>query len=102
MTTTVDLRPTTSTQAPTTTRDRRPVRTHLFASVLCALFGFAPLGVAAVVHAGNVRTRLALGDLQGARAESRTAARLCWASVLVTLGFLLVVAIGAGTAPDVP
>ena len=43
------------------------VRSHLAAAVVCTVVCFAPLGVAAVVCAGNVRTRLALGDLEGAR-----------------------------------
>jgi hypothetical protein len=47
------------------------------------------------VAAGNVRTRLALGDLAGARRASATAARLCWVSVSVTLGFLLMIVVGA-------
>jgi Interferon-induced transmembrane protein len=72
------------------------VRSHLAAAVVCALLCFAPLGVAAVVYAGNVRTRLAMGDIEGARRASRMAKRLCWASVAVTLGFLLVIVVGAG------
>ena len=55
----------------------------------------ATMGIAAVVNAGNVRTRLALGDLEGARRASRIAARLCWASALVTMVCLLVVILGA-------
>jgi hypothetical protein len=72
------------------------VRSHLAAAVVCTLVCFAPLGVAAVVYAGNVRTRLALGDVEGARRASRIAKRLCWASAAVTLGFLLVIVVGAG------
>jgi Interferon-induced transmembrane protein len=78
-----------------------PVRSHLAAAVVCALLCFAPLGVAAVVYAGNVRTRLALGDVEGARRASRMAKRLCWASVAMTLGFLLVIVIGAGSYSNV-
>jgi hypothetical protein len=71
------------------------VRSHLVAAVVCTLVCFAPTGVAAVVAAGNVRTRLALGDLAGARRASATARRLCWLSVSVTLGFLLIIVVGA-------
>lgn len=101
MTTTLDLRTTTSTATPAPTRDPRPVRTHLVAAVLCALIGFSPIGVAAVVHAGTVRTRLALGDLDGARQAARLTARLCWASALVNLGFLLLVVVLAGPYSEV-
>jgi hypothetical protein len=38
---------------------------------------------------------LALGDIAAARRASRAAARLCWASVSVTVGCLLVVVLGA-------
>jgi ABC-type Fe3+ transport system permease subunit len=97
-TTTANLEPRTAAATSVSARARapRPVRTHLVAAVLCALFCFAPLGVAAVVHAGHVRTRLAIGDLDGAHRSSRTTARLCWASVLVTVGCLLVFVICAG------
>ena len=71
------------------------VRSHLAAAVVCTLVCFAPTGVAAVVAAGNVRTRLALGDVDGARRASATARRLCWVSVSVTLGFLLMIVVGA-------
>jgi Interferon-induced transmembrane protein len=77
------------------------VRSHLAAAVVCTLVCFAPLGVAAVVYAGNVRTRLALGDLEGARRASRMAKRLCWASAAVTMCFLLVIVVGAGGYSDI-
>ena len=96
MSTTVDTLTTAPASGPTGPHDPHPVRTHQVAAVLCALFCFAPLGVAAVVHAGHVRTRLAIGDLEGARRSSRTTARLCWASVFVTVGCVLVLVICAG------
>jgi hypothetical protein len=77
------------------------VRSHLVAAVVCTLVCFAPLGVAAVVYAGNVRTRLALGDVEGARSASRMAKRLCWASAAMTMCFLLVLVVGAGGYSDV-
>jgi hypothetical protein len=73
------------------------VRSHLVAAVACAVLCFAPLGVAAVVYAGNVRTRLAQGDVEGARRASRTAKWLCCASVAATLAFLLVVVVGSAS-----
>jgi hypothetical protein len=77
------------------------VRSHLAAAVVCTLVCFAPLGVAAVVYAGNVRTRLALGDVEGARHASRMAKRFCWASAAMTMCFLLVIIVGAGGYSDV-
>jgi hypothetical protein len=81
-------------ERPGQTRDAQ-VRSHLVAAVVCTLVCFAPLGVAAVVYAGNVRTRLAQGDLEGARRASRTAMRLCVASLATTLAFLLVIVVGS-------
>jgi hypothetical protein len=87
------------TSAPVTggTEQSQPVqvRSHLVAAVAVTLLCFAPTGVAAVVYAGNVRTRLASGDVAGARRASATALRLCWVSVSVTLGFLLMIVLGA-------
>jgi hypothetical protein len=71
------------------------VATHLVAAVLCTVLCFAPTGVAAVVYAGQVRTMLALGEAAAARRASRAAARLCRASVSVTLGCLHVIVLGA-------
>ena len=79
----------------------RPVQTHQVAAVVCALVCFAPIGIAAVVWAGNVRTRLAMGDVEGARAASRTALRLCWASAMMQLFFLLVLVVGVLSSPHV-
>jgi hypothetical protein len=93
------------TAATQPSRTRAPemdrVRSHLAAAVVCTLVCFAPLGVAAVVYAGNVRTRLALGDVEGARRASRMAKRLCWASAAMTMCFLLVLVVGAGGYSDV-
>ena len=97
------IEPRTASTSPSRTRapelDR--VRSHLAVAVMCTLVCFAPLGVAAVVYAGNVRTRLALGDVEGARQASRMAKRLCWASAAVTLGFLLMIVVGASGYSDV-
>ncbi len=79
----------------------RPVQTHQVAAVVCALVCFAPIGIAAVVWAGNVRTRLALGDVEGARVASRRALRLCCASAMMQVIFLLVTVVCLLTSPDI-
>lgn len=76
-------------------QDLRAVPTHQTLAVVCALVFFGPLGIAAVVSAGHVRTSLALGDVEGARRASRKTLRLCCASALATMLFLLVIALGA-------
>jgi hypothetical protein len=96
--TTTDLRTPLVPQRTTATQQAQQARrvpTHLVAAVAVTLLCFAPTGVAAVVCAGNVRTRLALGDLDGARRASRAALALVWASALMSAMFLLVVVVGA-------
>ena len=95
METIAQLPTTVAAPAPDQLPASHPVRTHQALAVVCALVCFAPLGIAAVVHAGNVRTQLALGDLEGAQAASRTALRLCCASAMASMFFLLVVVVGA-------
>ena len=68
---------------------------YLVPAVLCTLFGFMPLGLAAVVYAGRVKTLLAYGDAEAAKRAATTAKRLCWASVAMTLLFLLIIVVGA-------
>jgi Interferon-induced transmembrane protein len=97
----VELRTAATQPSRTRAREMDRVRSHLAAAVVCTLVCFAPLGVAAVVYAGNVRTRLALGDVEGARRASRTAKWLCWASAAMTMCFLLVIIVGAGGYSDV-
>jgi hypothetical protein len=99
---TVVVKPGTLVASPARTPTPAPsaIPSHLAAAVLCTLVCFAPLGVAAVICAGNVRTRLAEGDVEGARHASRMAKWLCWASAAVTVGFLVVVVVGAGSYSD--
>ena len=97
----VELRTAAAAPSRTGVPELDRVRSHLAAAVVCTVVCFAPLGVAAVVCAGNVRTRLALGDLEGARRASRMAKRLCWASAAVSIAFLLVIVVGAGGYSDI-
>jgi len=97
MSTVLEIRPPVTEPAPARAerrdQDIRPVRTHQALAVVCALVCFAPLGVAAVVQAGQVRTRLALGDVDGARRASRRALSLCIASALTSVSFVAVIAL---------
>ena len=97
----VELRAAAAAPSRTRAPELDRVRSHLAAAVVCTVVCFAPLGVAAVVCAGNVRIRLALGDLEGARRASRMAKRLCWASAAVSIAFLLVIVVGAGGYSDI-
>lgn len=73
----------------------RAVPTHQTLAVVCALLCIGTPAIAAVVCAGNVRTRLALGDLEGARRASRKTLWLCCASAMMTMFYVLVMALGA-------
>jgi len=77
------------------THEPARVRTYLVPAVICTLLCFAPTGVAAVVLAGRARAAEAAGDLVAAHRAGRAARRMCWASVLVTLGFLAIIVVGA-------
>ena len=103
MTSVIELQPTVTTPVPDRAlgqvtdpaRDQRPVPTHLTLAVVCALVCIGTPAIAAVICAGNVRTRLALGDLEGARRASRTTLWLCCASVLITMSYVVVIVLGA-------
>ena len=99
MSTLLEIRPTataaTRERSHDLAQDQRAVPTHQTLAVVCALVFFGPLGIAAVVQAGHVRTRLALGDLEGARRASRNTLRLCWASAMASMFFVAVIALCA-------
>ena len=68
----------------------------ILSTVLCCL----PTGIAAIIYASQVNTKLQLGDVAGAQAASNNAKMWCWISfglglmmfvgygVLMTLGIL--------------
>ena len=99
MSTLLQIRPTdtavTHERSHDLAQDQRAVPTHQTLAVVCALVFFGPLGIAAVVQAGHVRTRLALGDLDGARRASRRTLQLCWASAMASMFFVAVIALCA-------
>jgi len=103
MTSVIELQPTATAAtrershdlAPDRAQDLRAVPTHQTLAVVCALVFFGPVGIAAVVQAGHVSTRLALGDLEGACRASRNTLRLCWASAMSSVFFVVVIALCA-------
>jgi hypothetical protein len=97
MTTVIELQPTAASRERATdlAPDLRAVPTHQTLAVVCALLCLGTPAIAAVVCAGHVRTRLALGDLEGARRASRTTLWLCCASVLITMSYVVVIVLGA-------
>lgn len=72
----------------------RPLRiaNHMTGAILCTVFCCCPMGIAAVVYAGKVNTKLAQGDIAGALEASRIARR--WIVSSVVAGILVAVANG--------
>jgi hypothetical protein len=103
MTTVIELQPTATAAtrelshepAHDLAPDLRAVSTHQTLAVVCALMCIGTPAIAAVIYAGHVRTRLALGDLEGARRASRAALWLCCTSVLMSMSYVLVIALNA-------
>jgi hypothetical protein len=61
----------------------------ILSTVLCCL----PTGIPAIIYASQVNTKLALGDLAGAKAASNNAKMWCWISFglgLATAGFWII------------
>ncbi len=81
-------------------QERLPVPnipSYLGWAVAVLILFFWPTGIAAVVYAARVNSRLALGDVAGAQEASRKAKMWCWVSfivaiVVVVLGIVVTVA----------
>jgi len=54
--------------------------------ILC----FWPTGIAAVVYASQVGTKLAIGDINGARESSRKAKMWCWISFGIAIAGVVI------------
>jgi len=66
------------------------VPNYLWQSIVCTVCCCLPFGVAAIVFAAQVNTKLAVGDVQGAMESSRKARLWCW----ISFGFGLVANFG--------
>ncbi len=73
-----------------------PVPNYLVWAILVTLFCFLPTGIAAIVYASQVNTKLSAGDVAGAR-EASDKAKM-WTIISAVIGVLLAVIVIAGTA----
>jgi hypothetical protein len=73
------VEPPTEADGPTVTR----VKNHLPLAVVATIFFVPPLGIVAWKAALRVDERLREGDVAGASAASRRAARWSWASIAI-------------------
>ena len=58
------------------------VANYLVQAILVTIFCCLPLGVVAIVYAAQVDGKLAARDYVGARSDSETARKWCWAAFL--------------------
>jgi hypothetical protein len=88
-----------TTTAPYGTRPmttRPPVQNYLVWAILVTLFCFLPTGIAAIVFASQVNTKLAAGDHAGA-VEASNKAKM-WTIVSAVVGVLFFVIVFAAAA----
>lgn len=78
------------------------VDNHMIGAILTTLFCCQIGGVIAIVYASQVNTRLAMGDVEGAEAASRTASNWINASIIIGLigGVLYFLLVASGVALD--
>ena len=62
---------------------------YLWQAIACTACCCIPLGIPAIVYAAQVNTKIAQGDIEGAKASSKNAKMWCW------------IALGAGLASSV-
>ncbi len=57
-----------------------PIPNYLWQSIVATLCCCLPLGVVAIIFSAQVNTKLAAGDIAGAREASSKAKLFCWIS----------------------
>jgi hypothetical protein len=77
---------------------RPSVPTYLGWAIACFFLCFWPTAIVAMVHAGRVNKKLALGDYPGALASSRQARTWCWVSFAVLIVAIIIAVIAAVTS----
>jgi hypothetical protein len=75
-----------------------PIPNYLIQSILVTLCCCIPLGVVAIIFAAQVNSKLAAGDIAGAREASANAKKFCWIGFIVGLVVIAIWAITGGAA----
>lgn len=81
--------------AAKTAQPAEEIPNYLVQAILVTVFCFLPLGIVAIVFAAQVNTRVAAGDIEGAKKSSKNAKMWCWISfgtgilVTITIAFML-------------
>ncbi len=70
---------------------------YLIQSILCTVFCCWPVGIPAIIYAAQVNTKIAQGDIVGAKNSSKNARMWCWIAFgsglgagAVYLGFVII------------
>ena len=83
---------------PMTAGQMQPgIQNYMLPSILATLFCFLPTGIAAIVYANQVNSKLSMGDIAGARDASEKAK--LWSIITVAAGvvfFVVVLAASVG------
>ena len=66
-----------------------PVSNYLVPAILVTVLCCLPTGIAAIVYAAQVNTKLASGDYPGAQESSRKAKMWCWISAGVGVALMI-------------
>lgn len=71
---------------------------YLWQSIVVTIFCCWPLGIPAIVYAAQVNSKIAKGDIEGARASSKNAKMWCWIALgtglFVGLLYIILLALG--------
>jgi len=70
-----------------------PVTNYLVPAILVTVLCCLPTGIAAIIYAAQVNTKLAAGDVAGAQESSRKAKMWCWISGGAGIAVMVVYAI---------
>jgi type II secretory pathway pseudopilin PulG len=86
-------------QAPAAGGPPVVIPNYLWQAIVCTVCCCVPLGIPAIVYAAQVNTKVAQGDLEGARRASKNAKIWCW--VAFSLGIALsVIYLGIMAVPN--
>jgi hypothetical protein len=85
--------------APAMAQPRPQISNYLVPAILTTIFCCLPFGIAAIVFAAQVNTKIAAGDIAGAQESARKAKMWCWLSfgcglVVMIIWFMIVAATG--------
>jgi hypothetical protein len=75
-----------------------PIPNYLVQAILVTIFCCLPLGIVSIIYAAQVNSKLAVGDVTGAKASSQSAKLWAWVSfgfgIFATIGGMLLMGLG--------